>query len=118
MLLRIIPIIGLFKAVDLSSFEDFFGHGVDSVNRNLTLVVGAESTTSTFLGVWYEYGFISFLLFMVFSLRLCIDIRNPVSFVFWFMLVFMLGLNTQIPWLAIMLLYVTKYYSKQKVQRI
>lgn len=111
---RIVPLISLIKSVDASSLEGLFGHGVDSVAQDINFNLGAVVSSSTFIGVWYEFGFIAFLLFICFSLRLCIDINNPVSIIFWFMLVFMSGLNTQIPWLAMMLLFMTKHYVKNE----
>lgn len=111
---RIVPLINLIKSVDVSSFEGVFGHGVDSVRRNLDFNLGIVASSSSLVGLWYEFGFLVFLLFMCFSVRLCIDIKNPTSIIFWFMLVFLYGLNTQIPWLAIMLLFMTKKYSNKK----
>lgn len=103
---RIVPLLVLIKSVGLSTFYDYFGHGVDSVASNLDFNLGVEQSSSTFVGFWYEFGFISFVIFMLFSLRLCVFSFQ--SFVFWFMLVFMFGLNTQIPWLGIILLTITK----------
>ena len=111
---RIVPLISLIKSVDISSFEGIFGHGVDSVSQDLDFGLGVATSTTSLVGVWYEFGFIAFILFIYFSFRLCFDIKSPVSIVFWFMLVFLYGLNTQIPWLAIMLLFMTKHYSNDK----
>lgn len=112
---RIVPLIILIKSVGISSFNDIFGHGIDSVSNGIDFNLGVVATSSTFVGVWYELGFITFLLFIYFSFRLCFDAKSPVSIVFWFMLVFLYGLNTQIPWLAIMLLFMTKHYSNSEV---
>jgi hypothetical protein len=108
---RIVPMIKLFNSVGLTSFEDFFGHGVDSISNTIEFNLGVVPTSFTLLGVWYEYGFIAFVIIILFSLRKCVDLTSPVSLIFWFMLVFMYGLNTQIPWLAMMLLYMTKTYT-------
>lgn len=111
---RIVPLISLSKSVDVFSFDGLLGHGVDSVSQDLDFGLGITAHSSSLVGLWYEFGFIAFLLFVCFSLRLCFDIKNPVSIIFWFMLVFLYGLNTQIPWLAIMLLFMTKNYSYKK----
>ncbi len=103
---RIVPLLVLAKSVGISSFEDYFGHGIDSVATNLDFNLGITASSSTFLGFWYEFGFIAFITFILFSFKL--SVNSLQSFIFWFFLVFMYGLNTQIPWLAIMLLYITK----------
>jgi len=111
---RIVPLLVLSKSVNISTFEGFFGHGVDSIERNLDFGLGTGGSASTMVALWYEYGFFSFILFIILSLRLSIDVKEPTSFVFWFMLIFLYPINTQIPWLAMILLYMTKYYSNQK----
>jgi hypothetical protein len=112
---RIIPLIALAKSIELFSITGLTGHGVDSIANTLDFGlddgVGNYTTASTLFAVWYEYGFIAFLVFVIFSLNLCFDRKNPVSLVFWFMLVFIYTLNVQIPWLAIMLLYMVKEYT-------
>lgn len=104
---RIVPLMVLVKSVGLTTFSDYFGYGVDSVAANLDFNLGIAASSATFVGFWYEFGFIAFAVFMLFSVRLCVFSFQ--SFVFWFMLVFMYGLNTQIPWLGIILLFITKH---------
>jgi hypothetical protein len=116
---RIVPLIALAKSVEVFSINGLFGNGVDSVRNTLDFglidVTGHSAQAATLLGIWYEYGFISFLLFVYLSLRISIDFTNPVSFLLWFMLVFLYTLNVQIPWLALMLLYLTKYNFNNNV---
>jgi hypothetical protein len=109
---RIVPLIVTAKSIEIFSFAGMFGNGVDSVSRNLNFGLGSNSSSVSLLGVWYEYGFIAFLIFMVLSLRLCVDTKKPVSIIFWFLLVFLYNLNVQIPWLAFMLLYLVKNYTR------
>lgn len=110
---RIVPLIRLFKSIGLSSSDDFLGHGVDSIDRDIDFNLGADVSSTTLLGVWYEYGFIAFFLFVLFSLQACVSLQYPISFIFWLLLVFCYGLNTQIPWLAMIILFMTKNLLKK-----
>lgn len=108
---RVVPLMVLAKSVGVSKFEDYFGHGVDSISEDLEFNLGPKATSSSFFGVWYEYGFIAFIIFMVCSIRMTVN--SIPSFIFWFFLVFMTGLNIQLPWLAMMCLYICKDMEKK-----
>lgn len=119
---RIVPVIVLAKMINLESIDFWFGYGIDYINTFMFnyLPGGGEIVRGGgMLEVLTEYGFLSFLLFVIFSLEVCIDRRNIIiSVIFWFMLVLLNGLNHQISWLAIVLLYTNKsiikkyYYAK------
>ena len=113
--LRIVPFIILAKMVDATSIDGWFGHGIDYVSTFLyKLIPGVPEGISGGgqLALWMEYGFISFVLFFIFSFLTSFNKRDYVAIVFWFMLVFMYGLNNQIVWLTIILLYTNKYFEK------
>lgn len=113
---RIIPLLTLSKTVTILSKDGWFGHGVDQVSKKRLMDYRnsgyTEGLSGTLLTVWYEYGFISFFIFVWFSFRTCFDRHALLSFVFWFMLVFLYGVNNQIVWLCLTLLYINKFFSK------
>jgi hypothetical protein len=69
-----------------------------------------------FLQIWYEYGFIIFILFVLYTLFHVFDKNNPVTIVFWFFLVFLAGINSQMVWLCIFLLFTIKFYKSKGVR--
>lgn len=113
---RIVPIIVLAKKVKITTLDDWFGYGVDYISTSIDLKVpGVENLSSGgFLAIFIEYGFISFFLFLVFSLYSTFNKKDIIgSLILWFLLIFVYGLNVQIPWLAMMLLYTNKYFQNK-----
>jgi hypothetical protein len=111
--LRVVPIMILADLVDVSTFSGLFGNGIDYVSTFLwRYIPGVPQgiTGGGMLLVWMEYGFISFMIFIIFSLLATFDSKNLLSLFFWFILVFMYGINNQIVWLVIMILYLNKYF--------
>tara|TARA_B110000240_G_C13498361_1_gene452713 strand:+ start:815 stop:2032 length:1218 start_codon:yes stop_codon:yes gene_type:complete len=117
--MRIVPSIVAGKKIGLNSLNDWFGNGVDfTVSFISDEVPGLPEGTSGggMFQIWLEYGFISFALFVVFSLSNTYRKRDYLSFLYWFLLVFAYGVNNQIVWLCIVLLYTNKYfYKKNKI---
>ena len=102
--------------VGLSSSNDWFGHGVDHVSTFLSdYIPGVQEGISGggFLQLWMEYGFISLVLFFIFSLFSSYRKGDFFSMFFWFMLVFLYGVNSQIVWLCLILLFTNKYFITQ-----
>ena len=64
--------------------------------------------------IWIEYGFLSFLLFSFVSFKLIFEKGNLLTIVFWFFLIFLYGVNSQIVWITIILLFTTKYFKKKR----
>mgnify|MGYP006074172237 CR=1 FL=1 len=113
---RIVPFIILGKMISLNSWDGWFGHGIDHVGTFLSdalLGVPEGISGGGMFQVWIEYGFISFVLFVVFSLFTTYRKGDYISIVFWFMLVFLYGVNSQIVWLCIILLFTNKYFFKR-----
>ncbi|MFT4801433.1 MAG: hypothetical protein ACI93N_001205 [Flavobacteriaceae bacterium] len=111
--IRILPVIILSQMVTLNSFDGWFGHGVDYVSTFLSdYIPGVPEGISGggFLQIWMEYGFISMLLFFIFSFFNSYKKGGFFSIFFWFMLVFLYGVNNQIVWLCLILLYTNKYF--------
>lgn len=117
--MRVVPLIILFDMIDLTTFDTWFGHGIDSVSTFLSrMIYGLPEGASGggLLMLLHEYGFLSFLLFVIFSISSTIKKGDYSSMIFWFMLVFMNALNTQIVWLTIILLFTNKYFEQNKDQ--
>jgi hypothetical protein len=110
---RIVPFIILFEMGSLNSLNGWFGHGVDYVSGFLSDVMpGLKEGTSGggLLSLWIEYGFISFGLFIIFSLTTTLRKNHYLTLVFWVLVVLLIGVNSQITWLAIILLFTNKYF--------
>ena len=115
--MRIVPGLVASKKVGFNSLNDWFGYGVDFTASFMSIEVpGLPEGTSGggMFQIWLEYGFISFALFVVFSFSITCRKRDYLSFLFWFLLVFAYGVNNQIVWLCIVLLYTNKYFYKKK----
>jgi len=111
--IRIIPFLILAGMVSLNSWDGWFGHGVDHVSTFLSdYIPGVYEGISGggFLQIWLEYGFISLYLFFMFSLINTYRKGDLLSIFFWFMLVFINGLNSQIVWLCIILLFTNNHF--------
>lgn len=120
--MRVAPLFLLMDKVDLFSFTGLFGHGVDTVSTFMSdYIYGVtEGTTGGgMLRVWYEYGFISFALFVVFSMQASRALSTVSHFVFWLLIVFLGGPNNQIVWLFLMVFSSVRYFelSAQPAQK-
>lgn len=117
---RIIPFIVLPKIVGLTSIDDWFGYGIDSVGNFLYLYLyGVDKgyTAGGMLQVWIEYGFVSFVLFIIFSLFSMITKSHTyLSIIFWSFLVFMYGINSQIVWMAIIIMHTLVFLQRNRTQ--
>ncbi|MCK5538100.1 MAG: hypothetical protein KAI79_14840 [Bacteroidales bacterium] len=112
---RIVPMIILSEMANLTTLNGWFGHGIDyvsSILSNLFPSVSEGFTGGGLLQVWIEYGFMSFILFVIFSFSNSFRKGDYLSIIFWFMLVFMNNVNSQIVWLCIVLLFTNKYFLK------
>lgn len=113
----------LLKMIDLSSTNGWFGHGVDHVGTFLSDMVPGLNEGITGGGLFQlcmEYGFISFVLFVIFSFKTVFNRNDYFNILFWFFLVVMYGLNTQILWLCLILIFTNNYFfynSKLKIHK-
>lgn len=113
---RIVPTMVLVTMVELFSLNGLLGHGIDSVSSFLYQYIpggGDNVSGGGFLQIWYEYGFFAFLFLLIFSLKATIYKGQLINLVFWFMLIFVNGINSQIVWLCIILLFTNNYFSKK-----
>lgn len=116
---RIIPLILLSQLVNVTSLNDWFGYGIDHVSTILSSLVYIGGMPDGWSGggmllIWVEYGFLSFLLFSFVSFKLIFEKGNLLTIVFWFFLIFLYGINSQIVWITIILLFTTKYFKKKR----
>jgi len=110
---RIVPIMVVGKNIGFTTLNDWFGHGIDSTSMllsNYSLGGGEDIVGGGIFYIWYEYGFITFLLFFLFSFLTCYKKEDLFSVVFWFFLVFMYGVNSQMVWSCILLLHTNKFF--------
>lgn len=113
--IRIVPMIILAKMVDVTTLNGWLGHGIDYVSTFMGELIPAVSENFSAGGMfvlWMEYGFLSFILFVIFSFSNSFRKGDYLTIIFWFMLVFMYGVNGQIVWLALVLLFTNKYFAK------
>lgn len=116
--LRIAPLFLLTGMVDLSSFQGWFGHGIDTVSSFLSdWITGIErgTTGGGMMMVWYEYGFVSFALYVIFSIRVASALRSVANFTFWLLLVFLVGPNNQMAWMFLMVRASISYFERSAV---
>ncbi len=117
--IRLVPMIVVFDIIGFTTINDWFGHGIDSVQKFINILY--PGLPDGFSGggmffIWYEYGFISFLLFTIFSL---ISIMKKFAFnkiVIWLFLVFFYGVNSQIVWMCITILYTLKFFENKYIK--
>jgi hypothetical protein len=116
--LRIVPMMIIWDKIDLTTLNGWFGYGIDYVGTFLSSYIpGIPDGTSGggLLQLSIEYGFVPFLLFIFFSFRTVSSKSDYSGLIFWFMLVFMYNINTQILWLSIVLLFTNKYFKTQSL---
>jgi hypothetical protein len=117
---RIVPIMILAGMIDLSILNGWFGYGVDHVASFLSYYMPGlpdGQTGGGLLQVLIDYGFISFVLFLIFNFSNCFRKGDYLSVVFWITLAFMQSINSQILWLTIIALLTNKYFQREeKVQ--
>lgn len=117
--MRIAPMLVLLNFVELFSAKGLFGHGIDSVSYFMSDYiwgVGQDATGGGLLAVWYEYGFIAFLFFVLFTLKATGALKSPANFIMWGLLIFIAGVNSQIVWLATLLPYTLNVYRQRAEQ--
>ncbi len=117
---RIVPMMVISQMVDFISINGWFGHGIDSTNVIIHAIYPGFPEGATGGGMfqlWWEYGFLTFILFVWFSIKMTFRKKDMLTLVFWFFLVFMYGVNSQIVWLTIMLLYTNIFFIKNKTNK-
>lgn len=111
---RIVPILVLVKMVNFTTLNAWFGHGIDHVKTFMYQYMpggGDEVAGGGLLATGHEYGLLALLFFVVFSLQVTLSKNNEIiSSIFWFMLVFLNSMNSQILWLCLILFITNKHF--------
>ena len=113
--MRVAPLFVLAGMVDLTSLHGWFGHGIDTVSTFMSSYIpGVEEGTTGggMLMVWYEYGFISFALFIAFTIWVSGALRSITNFIFWLLIVFIAGPNNQVVWMYLILSASVNYFRR------
>lgn len=111
--MRIVPLIVVAENLGFNTLNDWFGHGIDYTGMFLSdQIPGIKkgATGGGLLQLWIEYGFLSFFIFLIFSVFNSFRKEDLLSLVFWFMLVFLYGINSQMVWLCLALLFTNKHF--------
>lgn len=119
--MRIAPSIVVFDNINITNINGFFGHGIDSTSNIISQYIHGIQENATGGGmfqIWYEYGFIVFILFVLYSFISIYDKNNKINILFWVLLVFIAGINSQMVWLCIVLLYTNNYFRKREKENI
>lgn len=114
---RIVPTLICIKKVNLTSVDGWFGHGVDNIQSFLYKIIPGTKKGrggGGLMGLWLEYGFVAFLTFIAFSLSTCYNRKDILTLLFWLFLVFLYGVNNQIVWLCMIILYTNKYFAYER----
>lgn len=115
--MRITPMLVSLEMVNLNTLEGLFGYGIDYTASYLSrLIPGLPegATGGAMIQIWIEYGIFAFVTITIYSLINSFRKRDLLSVAFWFLLVFMYGVNNQIVWLAIILLFSNKHFTIRK----
>lgn len=111
---RIVPSILAFKKIGVSSANDWFGYGVDADQNIVDKMSGVENAGGGLFTMWLNYGVMVCFCFWLFTFIICRVKNDIVSVLFWFFCVVMYGgINNQIIWLTLILLYTYKQLNKQ-----
>ena len=120
--LRFVPSIICIEKMDLHTLDGWFGAGVDYTKSFMYQYLPGVNKGYVGGGSFIyalEYGFINFLIYISFSLFACYDKQNKlVSLAFWLFSVLLTGINLQLTWATIVLLYCNKYVRTVSVRKI
>ena len=116
---RVVPFFVVAELASITSFDGWFGHGVDYVSYviqgRIPFYFPEGGIGGGMLQVWVDFGFLVFACFMIFSILSFFRKGEYVSWLFWFMLVFVSNLNYQIMWLFFILLLTNRYFASRQI---
>lgn len=110
--IRVVPVIMCIKRINVFSLRSWVGEGIDSV-KSWFYMKGVKKGTAGGAMASYtvEYGLLVALLFLCFSFWCCYDPQHKLPTIgLWVLCVFMIGVNTQIGWMCILMLFIDKRY--------
>ena len=114
--LRIVPFLVLIPMLNITTINGLLGHGIDYVGTFLSdYIYGIEKGASgggTLL-LWMEYGFIIFIIYIALTLKSIYIKRNFINLIFWFLLVFLNVINSQMVWLCLIILFTNNFFESK-----
>ncbi len=109
---RIVPTIRGAQAIDFFSYKNWVGHGVDADIRDIEPMPGTDIGCAGSFMMWYNFGIIVQIFYWMVTFHLCYIKNNKASILVWLLCVWLYGgMNNQIIWTCICLLYTYKYYN-------
>ena len=112
---RIVPTIQGAKQVGISTNNDWFGYGIDADQDMIEPLPSVAKGGAGAFYLWINFGLIVAFTFWIFTFRICYLKSDQVSILIWFLGIFIYGgLNMQIIWLVLILMYVYKKLSNNK----
>ena len=114
--IRIAPLVVVFNNITATNINGLFGNGIDTTSNLISKYIYGipdDLVGGGTFQLWYEYGFIVFILFIIYTFFNIYDKNNNTNILFWFLLVFIAGINSQMVWLCMVLLYTNKYFKNR-----
>lgn len=114
--IRIAPLVVVFNNITVTDINGLFGNGIDTTSNLISKYIYGipdDLVGGGTFQLWYEYGFIVFILFIIYTFFSIYDKNNNTNILFWFLLVFIAGINSQMVWLCMVLLYTNKYFKNR-----
>ena len=116
--LRVIPSFICLQKIDLFTVDGWFGYGIDYVSdfmSNYLAGVPKGYTGGGLLLYAVEYGFLPFIVLAIITFHLCYDKGNKIpTILFWIFSILFTGVNSQLAWSTITLLYIVKISQQIK----
>lgn len=110
--IRVVPMILCVQRIDPHSVSGWVGTGTGSSAAWMSKKMPGVPLGWSGGGIAnyiLEYGLIIGAIFILVSLNWCFDPKNALTTIgLWVMCIFMIGVNTQIGWLCILMLYISK----------
>lgn len=110
--IRVVPFIECVKRIDATTLNGWVGSGTGTTSEWMYKYLPGVKygfTGGAIANYLLEYGIILGAIFICFSFNCCCDKKFRIPTVgLWVMCVVMIGVNTQIGWLCILMLYISK----------
>lgn len=110
--IRVVPTLMCLHHINPFSLRGWVGEGIDSVGGWMKMAGLKKGSGGGAMAKYaVEYGLLVALLFLCFSFWCCFDPRHKLPTIgLWVMCVVLIGVNTQIGWLCILMLFIDKRY--------
>lgn len=116
--IRTAPVVLCARRLNPMKLSTWVGEGIDTTKKWMPTMVPGMLENTSFGGLFnlaVEYGLLLVLVFGYFSFRWCYDPAHRITTIgLWFLCVFMEGINMQMAWMCILMLYINKRYFVNK----